>query len=173
RLVDDLLDLSRIEAGAVAPRPDWCDLTEVVARAADQVRAGKGDHPVEIRLPEEFPLVRVDTVQVERVFFNLIENAIKFSPPDAPVTVSGGSSPVGVTVRVSDRGRGISSGDGRHVFEPFYRGRGGQSGSGLGLAICRGFVEANNGRITLQSRKGEGTAFAVTFPLPEPAVVPS
>jgi two-component system sensor histidine kinase KdpD len=167
RLVDDLLDLSRIEAGAVAPRPDWCDLKDVVARAADQVAAARGDHPIEIRLPDELPLVRVDTVQVERVFSNLIDNAIKFSPPDVPVTVSGGASPAGVTVRVSDRGPGIPSIAQRDVFEPFFRGRGEQSGSGLGLAISRGFVEANGGRIALQSRKGEGTAFAVTFPRAE------
>ncbi len=173
RLVDDLLDLSRIEAGAVAPRRDWCDLKDVVARAAEQARATHEHHPVEMALPDELPLVRVDTVQVERVFFNLIENAIKFSPPGVPVTVSGGSSPAGVTVRVSDRGRGVPTGAGRHVFEPFFRGRGEQSGSGLGLAICRGFVEANGGRITLQSRRGEGTAFAVTFPLPELAPAPA
>ncbi|HKF80607.1 MAG TPA: ATP-binding protein [Thermoleophilaceae bacterium] len=163
RLVDDLLDLSRIEAGAVAPRPDWCDLKEVVARAA----AAYNDHPLELRLPDELPLVRVDAVQVERVFSNLINNAIKFSPPGAPVTVSGGASPAGVTVRVSDRGPGIPSSARRHVFEPFFRGRGDQTGSGLGLAISRGFVEANGGRITLQSRKGQGTAFAVTFPRAE------
>jgi len=169
RVVDDLLDLSRIEAGAVAPRREWCDLRDVVARAADQAAGAHGDHPVEIRLPDDLPLVQVDAVQVERVFFNLIENAIKFSPPDAPVTVGGGSSPAGVTVRISDRGRGIAPSARKHVFEPFFRGRDGQSGSGLGLAICRGFVEANGGRITLQSRRDEGTAFAVTFPRAEVA----
>jgi two-component system sensor histidine kinase KdpD len=163
RMVDDLLDLSRIEAGAVAPRSDWCDLKEVVARAA----AARADHPLEIRLPDDLPLVRVDAVQVERVFSNLIDNAIKFSPSGVPVTVSGGSSPAGVTVRISDRGPGIPSNARRDVFEPFFRGRGEQAGSGLGLAISRGFVEANGGRITLQSRKGEGTAFAVTFPRAE------
>jgi two-component system sensor histidine kinase KdpD len=169
RLVDDLLDLSRIEAGAVAPRADWCDLKDVVARAADQAASEHGDHPVEIRLPDELPLVRVDAVQIERVFSNLIDNAIKFSPPGVPVAISGGCSPAGVTVLVSDRGPGIPSSARRHVFEPFFRGRGEQGGSGLGLAISRGFVEANSGRITLQSRRGEATAFAVTFPLAERA----
>jgi signal transduction histidine kinase len=81
-----------------------------------------------------------------------------------------------VTVRVRDRGQGIPPGRREHIFEPFFRGRQGPAGSGLGLAICRGFVEANGGRISLQTRKGEGTAFAVTFPLaeraPEPAPVP-
>jgi two-component system sensor histidine kinase KdpD len=169
RLVDDLLDLSRIEAGAVAPRPDWCDLKDVVSRAADQVTASHGEHPIDIRLPMELPLVRVDPVQVERVFFNLIDNAVKFSPPRTSVTVSGGSSTAGVTVRVGDRGPGIPANARRDVFEPFFRGRGQKSGSGLGLAISRGFVEANGGRISVSTRKGEGTAFAVTFPRAEVA----
>jgi two-component system sensor histidine kinase KdpD len=176
RLVGDLLDLSRIQAGAVDPRRDWCDLRDVVTGAAEQVRLAHGDHPIEIELPDDLPLVRADSVQLERVFANLIENAVKFSPDGVPVTISGALAPAGVTVRVRDRGQGIPPGRREHIFEPFFRGREGPAGSGLGLAICRGFVEANGGRISLQTRKGEGTAFAVTFPLaeraPEPAPVP-
>jgi two-component system sensor histidine kinase KdpD len=172
RLVGDLLDLSRIQAGAVDPRPDWCDLRDVVTRAVDQVRSIQGDHPVEIELTDDLPLVRADSVQLERVFANLVENAVKFSPDGAPVTISGAVAPGGVTVRVRDRGQGIPPGRREHVFEPFFRGRQGAAGSGLGLAICRGFVEANGGRISLQTRRGEGTAFAVTFPLAERAPEP-
>jgi len=134
RLVDDLLDLSRIEAGAVDPRPDWCDLGDVVANAAEQVRASHGDPAIEIRLPDEPLLVRADNVQMERVFFNLIENAVKFSPPGAPVTVTAAVAPGGITVRVKDRGRGIAPSKRPHVFDPFFRGRGPDPGSGLGLA---------------------------------------
>lgn len=164
RLVDDLLDLSKIEARAVDPREDWCDLHDVVASAATQL---DGASALEFALPAELPLVRADPSQLERVFTNLIENAIKFSPPGAPVRVSGGTSGGRVTVRVIDAGRGIPPQHRAQVFEPFFRGRGGgASGSGLGLAICRGFVEANGGRITLQTGTGQGTSFAVTFPVP-------
>jgi two-component system sensor histidine kinase KdpD len=176
RLVGDLLDLSRIQAGAVDPRPDWCDLRDVVTGAAEQVRLAHGDHPIQIELPDDLPLVRADSVQLERVFANLIDNAVKFSPDGEPVTISGAVAPGGVTVRVRDRGQGIPPGRREHIFEPFFRGRQGPSGSGLGLAISRGFVEANGGRIALQTRRGQGTAFAVTFPLaehaPEPEAVP-
>jgi two-component system sensor histidine kinase KdpD len=172
RLVGDLLDLSRIQAGAVDPRLDWCDLRDVVTGAVEQVRAVHGDHPVEIELPEDLPLVRADSVQLERVFANLVENAVKFSPEGAPVTISGAVAPGGVTVRVRDRGQGIPPGRREHVFEPFFRGRQGGAGSGLGLAISRGFVEANGGRIALQTRRGDGTAFAVTFPLADRAPEP-
>jgi two-component system, OmpR family, sensor histidine kinase KdpD len=163
KLVDDLLDLSRIESGAVAPQADWCDLHDVVASAA--AHAGQ-DHPIEFALPAELPLVRADAAQLERVFSNLIENAIKFSPPGTPVRITGGASAGRVAVRVADRGSGIPRRYRSQVFEPFFRGRGEASaGSGLGLAICRGFVEANGGAIVLQSDRETGTTFTVSFPV--------
>jgi two-component system sensor histidine kinase KdpD len=163
KLVDDLLDLSKIQAGAVLPRADWCDLHDVVASAAAHLR---GAHPIEFALPVDLPLVRADAAQIERVFSNLLENAIKFSPDASPVRVSGGAASGRVTVRVTDQGRGIPSQHRPHVFEPFFRGRGDAgAGSGLGLAICRGFVEANGGRIVLQTGTGRGTSFAVSFPV--------
>ena len=165
KLVDDLLDLSRIESGAVAPQADWCDLHDVVASAA--AHAGQ-EHPIEFRLPVELPLVRADAAQLERVFSNLIENAVKFSPPGAPVQITGGASAGRVAVRVADRGSGIPRRYRSQVFEPFFRGRGpgdADAGSGLGLAICRGFVEANGGRIVLQTGRDTGTIFTVSFPV--------
>jgi two-component system sensor histidine kinase KdpD len=178
KLVDDLLDLSRIEAGAVAPQADWCDLYDVTVSAAGRFGT---EHPIEITLPAELPLVRADAAQLERVFSNLIENAIKFSPPGTPVQITGGTGPALVTVRVIDHGRGIPREHRLRIFEPFFRSRDrGPGGSGLGLAICRGFVEANGGRIVLQSDVEHGTSFAVSFPVleqppgeGEPATVPS
>jgi two-component system, OmpR family, sensor histidine kinase KdpD len=172
RLIGDLLALSRIEAGAVDPDIDWCDLRDTVATAAEHVRTRRGDYPIAIALPADLPLVKADPVQMERVFENLIENAMKFSPDGAGVRIDGGGSEARVTVRVSDRGRGIPPSQRAHVFEPFWRGRDGAPGSGLGLAICRGFVEANGGRIQLQSRPGEGSSFSVSFPAaPQPSEV--
>ena len=114
--------------------------------------------------------MRADPVQMDRVFSNLIENALKFSPASAPVRVVATAGDDLVTVRVVDRGRGIPPADRSRVFEPFFRGRRGESGSGLGLAICRGFVEANGGRIRLQAGTRRGTEFAVSFPVaPQPA----
>jgi two-component system sensor histidine kinase KdpD len=174
RLVDDLLDLSKIEAEAVAPQADWCDLHDVVASAAAHLHS---DHPIKFSVPGGLPLIRADAAQLERVFSNLLENALKFSPPEVPVRITAGVGSGRVTVRVIDQGRGIPSQLRSRVFEPFFRGRGvdgaavAASGSGLGLAICRGFVEANGGQIVLQSGGERGTAFAVSFPVvpqPEP-----
>ena len=164
RMVSDLLDLSRIEAGAVNPQTDWCDLRDTIARAAEHVRAQRGDFPVEIDLADDLPLVRADAAQIERVFTNLIDNAAKFSPNGKPVEVRGICSNGRVTIRVVDHGRGVPAAQQAQIFKPFVRGRDAQPGSGLGLAICRGFVEANGGRIALQSRGRDGAAFAVSFP---------
>ena len=163
RMVTDLLDLSKIQANAVDPRADWVDLRDVVGGAAAQVRAAGLEHPVAIELPDDLPLVQADASQLERVFSNLIENAVRFSPDGVPVRVSGGTGAGRVTVRVTDRGRGIPAAQRSQVFEPFYRGRDSGGGSGLGLAISRGFVEANHGRIQLST--SDGTSFAVSFPV--------
>jgi two-component system, OmpR family, sensor histidine kinase KdpD len=174
-LVDDLLDLSRVQAGAVNPRVDWVDVHEVVGRAASQVHAA----PVAIELPADLPLVRADESQMERVFLNLLDNAARFSPPGRPVRVTGGSGGGNVIVRVTDEGPGVPLGQSDAVFEPFYRGRrsttatvgrdGGGPGAGLGLAICRGFVEANGGRLRLQRPvDGHGATFAVSLPARSP-----
>jgi two-component system, OmpR family, sensor histidine kinase KdpD len=172
RLVDDLLDLSRIEAAAIHPQTDWCDLGEVASTAAAHVLGRSGEHQIEFDLPGDLPLVQADAAQLERVFSNLIENAVRFSPPDEPVRISGGSGGGRVILRVTDHGPGIPTGRQQEIFEPFSRGRDNHQGSGLGLAICRGFVEANGGRIQLQSTPGRGTSFAVSFPLvAQPATV--
>jgi two-component system sensor histidine kinase KdpD len=172
-LVDDLLDLSRIQAGAVNPRTDWCDLHETAVNALTQAQAGDRQHPVDFAVPPDLPLVKADSAQLERVFANLIDNAIRFSPAGIPIRVSGGVGGGYVTVRVIDHGRGIPPSQRTHVFEPFFRGRDSGRGSGLGLAICRGFVEANGGRIQMQTGTAEGTSFAVSFPLvPQPVATP-
>jgi two-component system sensor histidine kinase KdpD len=172
RMVEDLLDLSRIDAGAVNPQLDSCDLNSVVARAADRVRAEHGDIGIRIDLPANLPPVRADATQLERVFTNLIDNAAKFSPSEKPVEVRGICANGRITIRVVDHGRGIPPSEHSQVFKPFVRGSEPNRGSGLGLAICRGFVEANGGRIALQSRGRDGSAFAVSFPAtPQPSVV--
>jgi two-component system sensor histidine kinase KdpD len=165
KLVDDLLDLSRIEAGAVNPRTDWCDLSDVVASAVAQVAASGDEHLIDLDLPAGLPLVRADAAQLERVFSNLLSNAVKFSPDGSPVRISGGSGAGKVTVRVIDRGKGVPRSKRAEIFEPFVRGDDSHRGSGLGLAICRGLVQANGGEIRLESPAQPGATFAVSFPL--------
>jgi two-component system sensor histidine kinase KdpD len=173
RLIGNLLDLSRIEAGAVHPRTDWCDLLDVISTTISHLREPHEPHRIQIELDGELPLVRADASQLERAFANLIENALRFSPSDQPVRVSGGIGAGKVTIRVVDRGPGVPASERTAIFEPFHSGRGeSKDGVGLGLAISKGFVEANGGELRLQADSADGTAFAVSFPLVEqPATV--
>jgi two-component system sensor histidine kinase KdpD len=172
RLIENLLDLSRLEADAAEPRPEWCSLDEVLEAAIDDLGLPADTFGVSIQ--GELPLVRADSAQLERAFSNLLENASRYSGGH-PVSIRARAVGGRVVVRVIDRGPGIPSAQRERVFQPFYRAgtaNSGHRGSGLGLAIARGFVEANGGTIAVESLPGQGTTFVVEFvraPVPEAA----
>jgi two-component system sensor histidine kinase KdpD len=197
RLVDNLLDLSRLEAGAAEPRRDWTSVEELIRAALEELAAGPEEFSLSI--DRELPLVRVDPVQMERAFVNVLENARRHSgghpvsvraravrslaraPGSRPARGDDGASagqgdgsrPPGdrVIVRVIDRGPGIPPAQLERVFEPFYRAgttAGGHRGSGLGLAIARGFTEASAGSLHVESLPGQGASFVFELPLQEP-----
>jgi two-component system, OmpR family, sensor histidine kinase KdpD len=163
QLVSNLLDLSRLQAGAADPRRELVEVDDIVVAALDELGAAAGR--VEVSLPEEPPAVEVDVLQVQRALVNLIENALKYSPSDEPVRVQAAATPAEVVIRVVDHGRGILPGDRERIFEPFQRGDGAGAapGAGLGLAIARGFAEANGGRLSVESRQGQGATFVLTL----------
>jgi two-component system sensor histidine kinase KdpD len=167
RVVGNLLDLSRLQAGAAEPHRELWAIEELVAQALDQV--GPGARRVEVALPADAPVVEVDAVQIERVLVNLLENALKFSPAGEPVNVRVKTTRSEVLVRVVDRGTGIPEADLERIFEPFSRApeSGERSGSGLGLAIAKGFAEGNGGRVWAESRQGQGASFVLALPLVE------
>ena len=164
RLVDNLLDLSRLEAGALRQEPDVWAVDDLVVQALGEV--GDADARVTVDFPESSPAVRVDGQQVERVLVNLIENALKYSPSGEPVRVQVSRTPSQVLVRVVDRGPGLAPGELERIFQPFHRGSAGGrgAGAGLGLAIARGFAEANGGRVWAESRPGQGATFVLELP---------
>jgi K+-sensing histidine kinase KdpD len=163
-LVDKLLDLSRLEAGQMHPRADWCSIEEVVAAAVEDL--GERGEAVRVSLDRDLPYVRADAAQLERAIANLLENAIRFSGGERSL-VRGRALEDRVVIRVVDRGPGIASGDLEHVFEPFYQRPGDRphEGSGLGLAIVRGLVEVNGGRVWAESVPGQGSTFVIELPL--------
>jgi two-component system sensor histidine kinase KdpD len=163
RLVGDLLDLSRLEAGGAAPDPELWSLDDLAREAVDSL--GARDR---VDIIGEAPLVNVDGAQVQRVLANFIENALRFSPADAHVVVRVTATRKDAIVRVVDQGPGIPEGELERVFEPFFRRTGdASSGAGLGLAIARGFAAANDGRVWAESRPGQGATFALALPVVE------
>jgi two-component system, OmpR family, sensor histidine kinase KdpD len=168
RMVDNLLDMSRLEARTAQPRVEWCSIEEVLLAAVDDVALPPGTFA--LALDADLPLIRADAAQLERAFANLLENSARYSGGH-PVSVRARAVGPRVLVRVVDRGPGVPAAETARIFEPFYRAPGaanGHRGSGLGLAIVRGFVEANGGRVWVESLPGQGSSFVVELPL-EPA----
>jgi two-component system sensor histidine kinase KdpD len=169
RLVANLLDLSRLEAGTAVSQRGLVAVDELVSQALSDLEC---EERVRVELPPEPPVVDVDTVQVERVLVNLLENALRLSPAEADVVIRVVSAGDEVVLRVIDEGPGIPAAELDRIFEPFQQiaSGDGRRGTGLGLAIARGFAEANAGRVWAESRPGEGALLAVAFPL-APAIV--
>jgi two-component system, OmpR family, sensor histidine kinase KdpD len=167
RLVDNLLDLSRLEAGPALRKPELWTIDTLLARALEQL--GVEADRVEVMPAPDLGPIRVDATHVERVLVNLLENALKFSSPTDPVEVSAAAEPGRIVVRVRDRGSGVAEADRERIFDAFERGNGVGGGTGLGLAIARGFAEANGGRIWVEP--AAATSGGSTFVLALPAVV--
>ena len=173
RLLKNLLDMMRLEAGTVQLSKHWHPLDEIVGAALGRLEGRLRDHSVNTSLPADLPLVLADGVLLEQVVINLVENAVKYAPPGSPIDLSASASDRGMIVEVADRGPGIAVGEESRIFDKFYRGKFAREGGvGLGLTICRGIVEAHGGRIWAGNRPGGGAIIRFTIPLPDqqPAV---
>jgi|HubBroStandDraft_1064217.scaffolds.fasta_scaffold02886_5 two-component system, OmpR family, sensor histidine kinase KdpD len=174
-LVSNLLDMARIESGEVKLNLQWQPLEEVVGSAMSSTREMLKHHLVEVHLPRNLPLVRIDALLIERVLVNLLENASKYTPPGSRITMSAEVVGDQLSVSVSDNGPGLGAGREEAIFQKFTRGEreSATPGVGLGLAICRAIVESHQGRIVAAQRPGGGARFTFTLPLghPPPAAV--
>jgi two-component system sensor histidine kinase KdpD len=165
-LVGNLLDLSRLEAGAASPMPELWLVDELVGRALEVI--GPDADRVVVSLPANCPGVRVDAAHIERVLANLVENALRYSSPADPVEMHAALQAGEVVISVSDRGPGVPAGEREAIFEAFQRGTGtGEQGSGLGLAIARGFAALNGGRVWVDRAPGGGSTFSLALPAVE------
>jgi two-component system sensor histidine kinase KdpD len=164
RLVANLLELSRLEAGAATPARELWTVDGLVARVLDVLAAD--EDRVDVDLPDDIPPVEVDPGQIERALVNVIENALKFSDSATRVALRATTESGEVFLRVSDSGPGIPAHERERVFEPFVRGAvaDGDRGSGLGLAIARGFVALNGGRLWVEPSVAGGAEFVLTLP---------
>lgn len=167
RLLDNILQMSRLDAGAAQPNRQWHVLEELVGSALQRTTRELQQHPVETRLPGSLPLLFVDGLLLEQVFVNLLENAARHTPPGTRIEIGANLDGSAIRIMFADNGPGLPAGDEERIFEKFYRavpaGDGGR-GSGLGLAICRAIVLAHGGRISAANRPGGGAMFTIQLP---------
>ncbi len=166
RWVGNLLQITRLESGSVQVEKEWQPLEEVIGTTLLRLEDLLTDHPLKPELPDDLPLMLIDSVLIEQVFVNLLENAIKYTPSGSPIDLSAWAEDQKVIVEVADRGPGLPAGEEERIFDKFYRVHPTDSGGiGLGLTICRAIVEAHGGRIWATNREGGGAIFYFTLPL--------
>ena len=171
RLVGNLLDMSRIEGGALKPEKEWYPVDELIHDVLDHMQPVLQERTVQTHLPDDLPPVELDYLQMDQVLTNLIENAVRYTPPESPIEVSAQIDGEQMVISVADRGPGIPQADKERIFDKFYRVLATQRnavsvpGSGLGLAVSKGLVEAHGGHIWVEDRPGGGSIFRFTLPV--------
>ncbi len=167
RLVENLLDLSRIEGGALQPEKEWYPIEELIHDVLGRMQPLLQERTVTTRLPADLPPVELDYLMIDQVFTNLIENALRYTPTGSPLEIGASASATDLVCWVADRGPGIPPGDLERIFDKFYRvGRTRETGgTGVGLSVCRGLILAHQGQIWAENRPGGGAMFRFTLPL--------
>ena len=170
RFIANLLDMTKLESGAVSPNVGLHDIGEIVGSALRRASRILSHHHVELELAPDLPMLEVDAVLFEQALFNLLDNAAKYAPTETTIRIQSWRTRDSVCLRVLDEGSGIPAGDLDHIFDKFYRAQKTdqvRAGTGLGLAISRGFVEAMRGTIAAANRTDRsGAAFTITLPIP-------
>lgn len=167
RLVGNLLDMTRLEAGALKVKREPSDVEDLIGTAIGQMEDRLVGRPLQVEVQEAIPPVAVDFVLIVHVINNLLDNALKYSPPDSPLEVRAWTEANEIRIAVRDRGVGIPADDLERVFDKFYRVQRPEqvTGTGLGLAICKGIIEAHGGRIWAEARAGGGTILTIALPV--------
>lgn len=175
RFVQNLLDMTRLGSGSMKPNADWADLSDIVRAAVDRAEKLLKRRQVRIDIDPAIPLLFVDSVLVQQVFFNLLDNACKYSPAGSTVTIWARAKQAQILIEVCDQGAGIPEADREKVFDMFYRVQATDkqtAGTGLGLAICRGIIEAHGGSIKAEpGLNGAGTCVVITLPKHAPPIL--
>jgi len=166
-LVNNILDMARLDAGAIELNKQWYPLEEIIGTVLTRMKKRLEGRLVSVKLPSGIPMIYVDAVMVEQVLINLLENILRYTPDKSPVEIMAEASSFTVEISVADQGPGIPKGLENNLFEKFYRVRheAAQSGVGLGLAICKAIIEAHGGSIQAQNRPTGGAVFSFMIPL--------
>lgn len=166
RVVNNLLDMNRLESGVIQPNREWCDVRELLRSAIEIERESIEGREIRLDVPENIPLVLVDHTLIEQAVAKLLANAGTHTPSRLPIEIDADYKEGALAISVSDRGAGFPAESVERVFEKFYRGDGRKAGGlGLGLSIARGFVEAHGGKLTAENRDGGGARFTINLPV--------
>jgi two-component system, OmpR family, sensor histidine kinase KdpD len=172
RLVENLLDMSRLDAGRLQLKLDWCDVSDVIGVAVKRLESDLMGHPLTIQVAPGLPLVQMDFGLIEQVLVNLLDNACTYTPVGTPILITARLDGGALLLMVTDHGPGIAPKDLARIFDKFYRAPGAASGgTGLGLSICRGLVEAHGGTLTADNMPGGGLRFIIRLPAGSPPPV--
>ncbi len=165
-LVNNLLDMTRLESGALKLNREWYSVKEIIGGALNRLTMRLKGHPVNVSLPVDLPLLHIDSVLIEQVVVNLLENIVKHAAKTTPIEISIEANEKFIQINVSDEGPGLPYGAWERIFDKFYRGQpeSEKSGVGLGLAICKAIIEVHEGRIWAEDRKPKGAVFHFTLP---------
>lgn len=164
RQVENLLSMSRLEAGFIQPKRDWCDVNEVIFSTIRRNQQDALDHKIIFEPKEYLPLFKLDGGLLEQVLHNIIHNALQHTPKNSIITSDADQTGEGCIIWVSDNGKGFPENEMESVFQKFYRLDNTIGGTGLGLSIVKGFTEAMDGKVQLENRKGGGAMFTITIP---------
>ncbi|HEY2827558.1 MAG TPA: ATP-binding protein, partial [Pirellulales bacterium] len=168
RLVENLLDMAKLESGSTVLNRQWHVLEELIGSALARVRQDLSSHKVIVQIPESFPLILVDGFLLEQAFLNLLENASRYTSAGTDIEISAKSSGNRVELHFADNGPGLPPGTEKKVFDKFFRATAatpdGRRGVGLGLAICQGIVQAHGGQIIAANRPTGGAEFVISLP---------
>ncbi|MBK8264896.1 MAG: DUF4118 domain-containing protein [Nannocystis sp.] len=172
RLVRNLLEMTRLSAGAVRVHKEWVPIEEPIGSALARAEGRLRERPLTVAIAEGMPLVPLDVLLFEQLLLNLLENACRYTPEGAPIELRAATAANQAILEIADRGPGAPPGPREALFERFTRGRVGGGGVGLGLAICRAIAIAHGGAITAEDRPGGGMIFRVTLPLADAPPLP-
>ncbi|HEV8418698.1 MAG TPA: ATP-binding protein [Candidatus Udaeobacter sp.] len=166
RVVNNLLDMNRLESGVIRPKREWCDVRELLQSAVDTEHESLNGRDIRLDVPDEIPLALVDHALIEQAVAKLLANAGSHTAPNLPIEVDAEYTNENLLISVSDRGHGIPPESTERLFEKFYRGDDRKTGGlGLGLSIARGLIEAHGGTLTVENRDGGGARFVIKLPV--------
>jgi len=166
RLIDNLLNMQRVESGMLEIKPDWCEVNELINSPINRLKSELVGHNVEVNIQPEMPIVRIDFGLIEQSVFNLLHNEVLYTQPDSTISINASYDGKNLIITIADNGKGFSEEELKLLFTKFYRIAVNKTGgTGLGLSIVKGFVEAHNGTVKVENNTPNGAKFTIVIPV--------